>query len=89
MKRWKLQYRDQARDQLKKLDRQMAERIARYLNERVITAENPRQLGLALQGRLRGYWRYRVGDYRILCDIQDEVVIVLVLAIGHRRDVYA
>lgn len=89
MSGWKLQYRDKARDQLRALDKVAALRIARYLQDRVINSANPRQLGMAMQGRFRGYWRYRVGDYRIICDIQDETITVLVLLIGHRGDIYS
>lgn len=88
MSGWKLQYRDKARDQLAKLDPVVALRIARFLKDRVLSASNPRQHGIAMQGRLRGYWRYRVGDYRLICDIQDDVITVLVLTIGHRKDVF-
>lgn len=59
------------------------------MQERVANLENPRSLGQALQGSEFGhYWRYRVGDYRIVCDIQDKKIVVLVLRIGHRREVY-
>jgi mRNA interferase RelE/StbE len=85
---WKLEYRDKAREQLRGIDKVAALRIARFLKDRVINSVNPRQQGIAMQGRYRGYWRYRVGEYRIICDIQGEVVTVLVLVIGHRKGVY-
>ncbi len=71
------------------MNAQIAQRITAFLRERVATLDNPRALGQALQGsRLGHLWRYRVGDYRILCDIQDQHFIVLVVQIGHRREVY-
>lgn len=88
MKTWKLEYRDKARDQLRKLDSTAARRILTYMRDRVATSPDPRQLGKPLKGQQSEYWRYRVGDYRIICDIQDDVVTVLVLRIGHRKDIY-
>jgi mRNA interferase RelE/StbE len=58
------------------------------LRDRLQPAENPRQLGKPLQGDKGGLWRYRVGDYRLICEIQDERITVLVLRVGHRKDVY-
>lgn len=59
------------------------------MRERVANMENPRSTGKALSGSvLSGLWRYRVGDYRILCNIEDEKIYILVVAIGHRRNVY-
>lgn len=71
---------------LDRLDREVARAIVRYMAERVQTAESPRSLGRPLRGE--GIWRYRVGDYRVLCQIRDDVMIVLVIEVGHRRDVY-
>jgi mRNA interferase RelE/StbE len=85
---WTIDYADTARRSLRKLDRQTAKRIADFLDRRIALSENPRQIGDALAGKLTGYWKYRVGDYRIICDIQDQRVTVLVLEIGNRRDVY-
>ena len=66
-----------------------AARIISFLEERLATHENPRELGDALKGHaLGGYWRYRVGDYRVICDIQDRRLVVLVIDIGHRSKVY-
>lgn len=63
-------------------------RIVSFLKERLAAAADPRALGKALRGPLRQYWRYRVGDYRLICDIQDQLVRVLVLDIDDRKDVY-
>ena len=85
---WTIDYTDTAKDQLRKLDKQTARRIVDYMNERIAVLENPRSIGKALTGPLGGLWRYRVGDYRVICDIQDERVGVLVLRLGRREEVY-
>lgn len=86
---WTIELRAKAEKQLQKLHRKDAQRIIAFLEERLASHDNPRSLGEPLQGRLLGgYWRYRVGDYRIICDIQDGKLIVLVVEIGHRSSVY-
>jgi mRNA interferase RelE/StbE len=79
--------RDAARD-LRKLDVPGQRRILRYLRERIATDEDPRRFGHALTGDLKGLWRYRVRDYRIVASIADERFVVLVVTVGHRREVY-
>jgi len=75
--------------QLDKLDRQVAKRILKFLNQRVRTLDNPRSIGEALRGSKLGEFRkYRVGDHRLICSIEDWRVLILVLRIGHRREVY-
>ncbi len=85
---WDYSFNEPARKQLKKLGRQAQIEILHYLDERVAGSEDPRRFGKGLKADLSGLWRYRVGDYRILCQIQDHELIVLVVALGHRRDVY-
>jgi mRNA interferase RelE/StbE len=86
---WTIVFAEQAKKNLAKMDAQGARRITSFLRKRVAPLENPRKLGEALTGSALGkFWRYRVGDYRIVCDIQDNKVVVLVLKIGHRREVY-
>jgi len=85
---WKIEYTETARNRLRKLDKPVARRIVDYLDERIAPLENPRSTGKALTGPMGGLWRYRVGDYRVICEIQDEVLRVLVIEIGNRRDVY-
>ncbi len=85
---WKIEYTETARNRLRKLDKPVARRIVDYLDERIAPLENPRSAGKALTGPMGGLWRYRVGDYRVICEIQDEVLRVLVIEIGNRRDVY-
>jgi mRNA interferase RelE/StbE len=78
-----------ALDDLKKLDRPVQQRLLGFLRTRVAPLDNPRSLGEALSGaRLGSYWKYRVGDWRIICDIQDERVVVRVLRVGNRREIY-
>jgi mRNA interferase RelE/StbE len=85
---WTIDYAESALKQLRKLDKPIARRIADFMDERIAKGNDPRGLGKALSGPLGDLWRYRVGDYRILCDIQDQVLVVLVLQIGNRREVY-
>ena len=85
---WTVEYGPRARRQLRNLDRQVARRIADYMDERVASRDNPRDIGHALHGRWSGHWRYRVGDYRVICDIQDAALIVLVVEVGGRGEVY-
>lgn len=71
------------------MDRQIARRIVDFMDERIAGQADPRSSGKALTGPLLGaYWRYRVGDYRIICSIQDGALCVLVIEIGNRREVY-
>ena len=85
---WRVEFdRDAARD-LRKLDAQAQRHILRYLRERIATEEDPRRFGHALTGDLKGLWRYRVGDYRIVASIEDNRFVVLVVTVGHRREVY-
>ena len=85
---WTIEYTDTARTQLRKLDRKTARRIVDYMDERVAPLDNPRSVGRALTGPLGGLWRYRVGNCRMICDIQDRVMRVLVVKTGNRREVY-
>jgi len=86
---WKIEFSLEAERQLNKLDPQHAKRILKFLRDRVTNLGNPRSLGKPLQGsRLGEFWRYRVGDYRVICKIEDDRLLILVLGIGHRREVY-
>lgn len=86
---WTIRYTETAAKQLRKLDKPVARRILGFLDERIAKAQNPRDSGKALTGPAFGvYWRYRVGDYRIICDIQEDTVCILVIEIGNRREVY-
>jgi mRNA interferase RelE/StbE len=85
---WTIEYAETAKKQLRKLDKLAARRIVDFMDARIAPGDDARALGKALKGSLGDLWRYRVGDYRVLCDIQDGVLTVLVLQIGNRREVY-
>lgn len=86
---WTIEYRQPVRKSLERLDPVSRKRIRKYLEERVAGLDDPRQIADRPQGSELGqFWRYRVGDYRIICDIQDGKLIVLVVEIGHRSSVY-
>lgn len=85
---WTIDYTETARTQLRKLDKQSAKRILDYMDERVSARDDPRGTGKALAGPLGGLWRYRVGDFRVICDIQDGTLRILVVQLGNRREVY-
>jgi mRNA interferase RelE/StbE len=87
-KTWTIEIARTAERQIKKLDRSAPALIVRFLRERLKPAASPRQLGKPLRGDKGGLWRYRVGDYRLICQIQDEKITVLVLEVAHRKDVY-
>ena len=85
---WRVEFDDAATKELRKLDRQAQHEILRYLRERIATDEDPRRFGKPLSRELAGLWRYRVRDYRLICNIEDYKLVVLVLRIGHRKDIY-
>ena len=86
---WTIEIDDKARKQLRKMGSQNAQRVISYLDTRVAPLDVPRTLGRALEGQQFNHlWRYKVGDYRIICDIQDQRLVVLVVEVGHRREIY-
>lgn len=85
---WTVSFEPRAFAELSKLDRQAQRRIVRFLEERVAGEHDPRQFGKPLKGDKVGLWRYRIGDYRAVCQIQDDLSVVLVLRVAHRREVY-
>lgn len=86
---WRIEFDPAAVDELTKLDRAVQKRIIKVLRERISPLDDPRSIGEALRGKqLGGFWKYRIGDYRLICDIRDNVILILVLRIGHRREVY-
>ena len=85
---WTLRLSETAKRQLRKLDSSNAQVILSYLNRLVQETSDPRERGSGLRANLAGLWRYRVGDYRVICSIEDHELVILVLQIGHRRDVY-
>jgi len=86
---WKTELSPEAEKELDRLDPQAIKRILLFLRDRLSKSENPRRLGTALKGtQFKNMWRYRVGDYRLICNIEDTKSKILVLRIGHRKEVY-
>jgi mRNA interferase RelE/StbE len=86
---WKVELSATAGRELAGLDPQHRKRILRFLSDRVAKLDDPRTIGKPLQGSLlEEFWRYRVGDYRLICKIEDTRLLVLVLRIGHRKEIY-
>jgi mRNA interferase RelE/StbE len=86
---WQIKFDDAAKKDLAKLDKQIAKRITQFLRERVAVLDDPRSIGEALKGsKLGEFWKYRVGDYRIIGTIEDGTLHILVVKIGNRREVY-
>ncbi len=85
---WKVEFDPRAEKELAKLDRWSQKRIIKFLRARIQTGENPRRIGSALHGDNRELWKYRVRDHRLIVDIQDSRILVLVLRVGHRHEIY-
>ena len=86
---WLIEFDDKAKKELASLDKVVAKRITAFLSERVAILDNPRSMGEALKGsKLRDFWKYRVGDYRVIASIEDGALRILVVRIGNRREVY-
>jgi mRNA interferase RelE/StbE len=85
---WTIEFDQRAERDLAKLDKSIQKRIVRYLQERIAPADDPRSFGHGLTHALSDLWRFRIGDYRILCKIEDDCLIVLVVAVGHRSTIY-
>jgi mRNA interferase RelE/StbE len=84
---WTIEYAETAKKQLRGLDQAVARRIADFIDERIASGDDPRRLAKAMKGPLGDLWRSRVGDFRILCALRDQVLTVLALQIGNRREV--
>jgi mRNA interferase RelE/StbE len=85
---WKIDLTPNAIKQMAKLDKTISTRILKFLRERIEKLDDPRQVGARLQGALSGLWKYRVGDYRIICSLENVRLVVLVLRVGHRKEIY-
>ena len=85
---YKVIFTDGAKKQLKKLDKHIASLIIGWIEKNLQYSENPRQHGKSLTANKSGQWRYRIGDYRLICEIQDEEITILVLEVGHRKYIY-
>ena len=87
MTQWQVEYSDSAKRQMRKLDKPVREAIERFV-KRLPDYPTPRSVGKALKGQISGLWRYTVDDYRLICSIHDNVLVIEVIKIGHRREVY-
>lgn len=85
---YQIAFSEKAKKQLKKLDKPTASLIIGWLEKNVVGCENPRLHGKSLIGDKSGQWRYRIGNYRVICEIKDNKLMVLVLEVGHRRSIY-
>jgi mRNA interferase RelE/StbE len=85
---WRVEFDRAAARELRRLGAEAERRVLRFLRERIAGSDDPRRLGHALTGDRDGLWRYRVGDYRIVASIEDDRFVVLVVTVGHRREVY-
>lgn len=85
---YKVSFSPKAAKQIRKLDKNTATLILRYLYKHIDGSDNPRSKGKGLTANRAGQWRYRIGDYRVICDINDDELIVLAVTVGHRKDIY-
>ena len=85
---WMIRYLKSTQKDAQQLDPQIRKRIKEFMEQRVAKLENPRQFGEPLKGQLADLWRYRVGSYRIICELRDQELVVIVIRIGHRKNVY-
>jgi mRNA interferase RelE/StbE len=86
--KWAIEVKKKALNELSKINKNDRVKIGIFLNETLKNLDNPRQYGKALEGKFKGLWRYRVGNYRIICDIRDNELVIIAVEIGHRSKVY-
>lgn len=86
--KWRVSYAEKSIDQLKKLDKPIRQQIYDFFSQKVSESPNPRVFGKQLKGKMKNLWSYRIGDYRALVKIIDEEIVVLVVHVGHRKEVY-
>jgi mRNA interferase RelE/StbE len=85
---WKIQFEPRALKEFEKLDRSTQQRVLGFLSKQIAPSPDPRAKGKALTGEFKGLWRYRIGEYRLICDIRDKILVIMVLRIAHRKDIY-
>ena len=88
MKCYRVEYSERTLKALKKMDAYTKRMIIAWIEKHLVGCENPRRLGKGLTANLSGQWRYRIGDYRLLCEIKDDELVILAISVGHRRSVY-
>ena len=86
--KWEIRFSEAAVQQLKKMDRYTVKLIDAWIAKHLENTENPRAFGKPLAANRAGQWRYRIGDYRLLCELKDSALLILVIKVGHRKDVY-
>ena len=85
---WKIEFDSDVEKDLRKLGHTAQKKIIKFLKEKIVSDQDPRTYGKALSGNLNGLWRYRVGDYRVIAQIEDKIFTVLVIKVGHRKEIY-
>lgn len=85
---WKINYLSSVKKDIKSFDIKTRKQIKEYLETNIASLPNPRIIGKSLRGKHTGFWRYRIGNYRVICEIQDKAILILVVKIGHRKEVY-
>ena len=87
-KKYEVELSERFKKEFRKLDKYTQKIIRAWIDKNLINCENPRQYGKGLTANRSGQWRYRIGDYRLICQIEDEKMIILALSVGHRKDIY-
>ncbi len=85
---WRVEWEDEAVKELKKLDTRSRRAVVRFMRDKIATDEDPRRFGDPLRKDLKGFWKYRIGPYRVICSIEERQVLVLVVRVGHRKNIY-
>ena len=85
---WKIKYLKSLQKEMRKIPQNEQQRIKEYLEKKILPSDNPRQFGKPLKGEHSNFWRYRVGNYRIICEIEDVSITILVIRVGHRKAIY-
>ena len=87
-KKYEVRLEKSAQKNLKKMDKNDSKIIMSWISKNLVNCEDPYIHGKSLQGNLKGKWRYRVGNYRLICNISDKKLVILILEAGHRREIY-
>lgn len=88
MQRYNVELSERFKKEFRKLDKYTQKILRAWINKNLVKCENPRSFGKGLTANRSGQWRYRIGDYRLICSIEDEKLVILALSVGHRRDIY-
>ena len=88
MKKYSVELTERFKKEFRKLDKYTQKMLRAWIDKNLVDCEDPRQHGKGLSANLSGQWRYRIGDYRLICQINDDELIILALTVGHRRDIY-